>query len=34
MQMGLDGLKKSDAATKHMIIISDGDPSRRRRAGQ
>ena len=27
MQMGLDGLKKSDAATKHMIIISDGDPS-------
>jgi Ca-activated chloride channel homolog len=27
MQMGLKGLKKSDAATKHMIIISDGDPS-------
>jgi uncharacterized membrane protein len=27
MQMGLDDLKKSDAATKHMIIISDGDPS-------
>jgi len=27
MQMGLNGLKKSDAATKHMIIISDGDPS-------
>ncbi|MCA8998984.1 MAG: VWA domain-containing protein [Planctomycetaceae bacterium] len=26
MQLGLDGLKKSDAATKHMIIISDGDP--------
>jgi uncharacterized membrane protein/Mg-chelatase subunit ChlD len=26
MQMGLDGLKKSDAATRHMIIISDGDP--------
>ncbi len=26
MQIGLDGLKKSDAATKHMIIISDGDP--------
>lgn len=26
MQMGLNGLKKSDAATKHMIIISDGDP--------
>lgn len=27
MQLGLAGLKKSDAATKHMIIISDGDPS-------
>jgi uncharacterized membrane protein/Mg-chelatase subunit ChlD len=27
MQLGLDALKKSDAATKHMIIISDGDPS-------
>ena len=27
MQMGLTGLKASDAATKHMIIISDGDPS-------
>lgn len=26
MQIGLNGLKKSDAATKHMIIISDGDP--------
>ena len=26
MQMGLKGLKKSDAATRHMIIISDGDP--------
>lgn len=26
MQLGLDGLKKSKAATKHMIIISDGDP--------
>ncbi|MBS0264869.1 MAG: VWA domain-containing protein [Planctomycetes bacterium] len=26
MQKGLAGLKKSDAATKHMIIISDGDP--------
>ncbi len=26
MQMGLAGLQKSDAATKHMIIISDGDP--------
>ncbi|MEW4489735.1 VWA domain-containing protein [Thalassoglobus sp. JC818] len=26
MQIGLDGLSKSDAATKHMIIISDGDP--------
>ncbi|HUQ68043.1 MAG TPA: VWA domain-containing protein, partial [Planctomycetaceae bacterium] len=27
MQLGLTGLLKSDAATKHMIIISDGDPS-------
>lgn len=27
MQMGLAGLKPNDAATKHMIIISDGDPS-------
>jgi len=27
MQMGFDALKASDAATKHMIIISDGDPS-------
>lgn len=27
MQLGLNGLLKSDAATKHMIIISDGDPS-------
>ncbi|MBS0202410.1 MAG: VWA domain-containing protein [Planctomycetes bacterium] len=26
MQMGLKGLMKSDAATRHMIIISDGDP--------
>ncbi|MFK7818153.1 MAG: VWA domain-containing protein [Planctomycetaceae bacterium] len=26
MQMGLNALKKSDAAAKHMIIISDGDP--------
>jgi uncharacterized membrane protein len=26
MKMGLDGLKKSKASTKHMIIISDGDP--------
>ncbi len=26
MQKGLAGLKKSDAATRHMIIISDGDP--------
>lgn len=26
MQMGLKGLKASDAATRHMIIISDGDP--------
>jgi len=27
MQMGLDALQASDAAAKHMIIISDGDPS-------
>lgn len=27
MQMGYTGLKASDAATKHMVIISDGDPS-------
>ena len=27
MRMGLGALKKSDAAAKHMIIISDGDPS-------
>ncbi len=27
MTMGLSGLRASDAATKHMIIISDGDPS-------
>jgi uncharacterized membrane protein len=27
MQMGLTGLTASDAAVKHMIIISDGDPS-------
>lgn len=27
MQLGLDELVKSDAATKHMIIISDGDPA-------
>jgi uncharacterized membrane protein len=26
MEKGLDGLIKSDAATRHMIIISDGDP--------
>ena len=26
MQMGLKGLMKTDAATRHMIIISDGDP--------
>jgi len=26
MSMGLEGLKKSDASAKHMIIISDGDP--------
>lgn len=27
MQLGLEGLIKNDAATKHMIIISDGDPT-------
>jgi uncharacterized membrane protein len=27
MQIGLDGLKESDAAVKLMIIISDGDPA-------
>jgi uncharacterized membrane protein len=27
MALGLKGLKANDAATKHMIIISDGDPS-------
>ena len=27
MQLGLAGLEKSDAALKHMIVISDGDPS-------
>ena len=27
MQIGLAGLAQSDAATKHMIIISDGDPT-------
>lgn len=27
MQMGLSALEKSDAALKHMIVISDGDPS-------
>lgn len=27
MRMGLTGLKENDAALKHMIIISDGDPS-------
>ncbi|WP_417389424.1 VWA domain-containing protein [Gimesia sp.] len=26
MQLGLNGLIQSDASTKHMIIISDGDP--------
>ncbi|WP_339728176.1 VWA domain-containing protein [uncultured Gimesia sp.] len=26
MELGLKGLIKSDASTKHMIIISDGDP--------
>ena len=27
MQIGYDGLMATDAATRHMIIISDGDPS-------
>lgn len=27
MRLGLVGLQNSDAATKHMIIISDGDPT-------
>jgi uncharacterized membrane protein/Mg-chelatase subunit ChlD len=27
MQLGLTGLQASDAALKHMIVISDGDPS-------
>lgn len=27
MQLGLAGLLKSDAAAKHLIVISDGDPS-------
>jgi uncharacterized membrane protein len=27
MRMGLDALRASDAAVKHMIIISDGDPA-------
>lgn len=27
MKLGLKGLKANDAAAKHMIIISDGDPS-------
>ena len=27
MQLGLTGLQKSDAALKHLIVISDGDPS-------
>ena len=27
MQLGLVGLQKSDAAAKHLIVISDGDPS-------
>lgn len=27
MQLAHAGLKKSDAATKHLIVISDGDPS-------
>lgn len=27
MKLGLDGLVDSDASAKHMIIISDGDPS-------
>ncbi|MEQ9406421.1 MAG: VWA domain-containing protein [Fuerstiella sp.] len=26
MELGLEGLMKSDAASRHMIIISDGDP--------
>lgn len=26
MELGLKGLEKSDAASRHMIIISDGDP--------
>ncbi len=26
MKMALDGLKKSNASVKHMIVISDGDP--------
>ena len=26
MELGLEGLKDSDAASRHMIIISDGDP--------
>ena len=26
MELGLEGLLKSDAASRHMIIISDGDP--------
>ena len=26
MKLGLTGLLKSDAASRHMIIISDGDP--------
>ncbi|MEZ6127430.1 MAG: VWA domain-containing protein [Planctomycetaceae bacterium] len=26
MKMGLEGLMKTDAASRHMIIISDGDP--------
>lgn len=27
MRLGYEALKKSDAAAKHMIIVSDGDPS-------
>lgn len=27
MQMALDALKASDASTKHVVVISDGDPS-------
>ena len=27
MQMGFDALKANDASVKHMVIISDGDPS-------